>query len=202
MSNWTEEVKKISLMKNVNFLIYRKFPSVPSWSIPFCLPQVWPPIQAGKENKAFLLKIQKNTAITALSRSGYSHLQLTFSKYLRGGKRWGILVVKGASSPLRWSLCTWKWSWAETSDQEQSRTGRWGWQHRCHLQKKEILEWGKTSPSVFWQTQPWRAILWFCCGWFYSGLVFLMACVVWLSIILLFWEKWVCCNFSVETVKY
>lgn len=113
----------------------------------------------GKRIKPICWKYKKITAITALSRSGYSHLQLTFSKYLRGGKRWGILVVKGASSPLRWSLCTWKWSWAETSDQEQSRTGRWGWQHRCHLQKKEILEWGKTSPSVFWQTQPWRAIL-------------------------------------------
>lgn len=135
-------------MKNVNFLIYWKFPSVPSWSMPFCSSQMRPLSKQWKIIKP-VLKINKITAITALSRSCYPHLQLTFSKYLRGGRRWGILVVKGASSPLQWSLCTWKWSWAGTSDQGQSRTGQWGWQHRCHLQKKEILKWGKPPLLCF-----------------------------------------------------
>lgn len=136
--------QKISLLKNVNLVIYWKLPSAPSWSIP-----LWPPIQAGKKNKAYLLKNLQDKAITALSGSCYPHLQLTFSKCLRGGRRWGTQVVKGASSPLQWSLCTWKWSWAETSGQGQSRTGLWGSLHRYHLKKKKKIKVRETPRLCF-----------------------------------------------------
>lgn len=56
MSNWKEEVKNkknqfYEKCKLANLL------KIPQCSVPFCSPQVRPPIQAGKNNKAYLLKI-------------------------------------------------------------------------------------------------------------------------------------------------
>lgn len=127
--NQFTEKCKLSV-KNVNtvsiFVIFWKFPwKQCSVSIRLLFSQNMTTCPSGEREQNLFVE-NKITEITALSRTCYSHLPLTFSKYLLKGKRWGILVVKGASSPLQWSLCTSKWSWVEINDQEQNRTGRWG----------------------------------------------------------------------------
>jgi len=49
------------------------------------------------------------------------------------GRRWGTLVGTVFSSPRRWWLCTWRWSWAATGGPVPSRTDPWGSPHTSRL---------------------------------------------------------------------